>query len=387
MAREPIFHRVFIKEILRLAFQKLPDNFLETLSEEAEKRFQESVHGEFGPAEQWCEIKPYIQNWLDQPETEQIINKVLDALRVGTEWAGNTQTALEFCQRMRHYLKTEMIQEITECTTDPQYTQDALSERLANAGLLPMFGFPTRVRLLYTTWPNSANPWPPEHDLVDRDLDIAISQFAPGSETVKDKAVHTACGVVELYPAGNHVDSRSGFVPDLDEENRTPIGLCNNCQAVVRLDPTDAPAEGGEIPTLIDCQVCGETELRPIDAREPKGFFTDQQPTDFDGAFEWNPRATRPTLNFQIQPEKSAEIKMQMCRCLKIRKFSRLMTMVGQVGLTSKGHVLEGEIRCSSKSGGHGQLIQKIIVMFLVQVGLTVLLSYQDEELTFFWLG
>lgn len=309
MAREPIFCRVLVKEILRLAFQDLPDNFLETLRDEAEKRFQESVHGEFGPAEQWHQIKPHVQEWFDEPETEQIVNKVLNALRVGTEWAGNTQTALDFCQRMRHYLKTEMIQEITECTTNPQYTQDALSERLANAGLLPMFGFPTRVRLLYTTWPNSVNPWPPEHGLVDRDLDIAISQFAPGSETVKDKAVHTACGVVELYPAGNHVDSRSGFVPDLNEGNRAPIGLCNNCQAVVLLDPTDAPAEGGETPTLIDCQVCGETELRAVDAREPKGFFTDQQPTDFDGAFEWNPRATRPTLNFQIQPEASAHIK------------------------------------------------------------------------------
>lgn len=68
--------------------------------------------------------------------------------------------------------------------------------------------------------------------LVDRDLDIAISQFAPGSETVKDKAVHTACGVVDLYPQGNGVGSRAGFVPDLDQGNPNPIGLCDYCQAV-----------------------------------------------------------------------------------------------------------------------------------------------------------
>ena len=303
MAREPIVRRVFVKEILRRAFQELPADLLKTISEEIEKRFQESVHGEFGPAKQWHQIKPYIQTWLDKPETEQIVNKVLDALRVGTEWSGNSLKALDFCQQMHEYLKTKMLHQITEITEDPQYTQDALSERLANAGLLPMFGFPTRVRLLYTNWPNSGNPWPPEHGLVDRDIDIAISQFAPGSETVKDKAVHTACGVVELYPAGNHVNSRAGFVPDLGKGNPVPIGLCNHCQAVVPLAPTDAPPEGGETPTPTNCRVCGETELRPIDAREPKGFFTDQQPTDFDGAFEWNPRATRPTLNFEIQPE------------------------------------------------------------------------------------
>ena len=98
-------------------------------------------------------------------------------------------------------------------------------------------------------------------------------------------------------------------MPNLNEGNQAPIGLCNHCQAVVLLAPTGAPAEGGETPTPIDCQVCGKTELRPIDAREPKGFFTDQQPTDFDGAFEWNPRATRPTLSFEAQPEKSEHVK------------------------------------------------------------------------------
>ena len=309
MAREPIFQRVFVKEILRRAFQMLPADLLKTVSEEVEKRFQESVHGEFGPAEQWHQIKPHIQHWLAKPEAEQVVNEVLDALRVGTEWSGNTPKALDFCQQMHDYLKTQMVHEITEFTEDPRYTQDALSERLANAGLLPMFGFPTRVRLLYTNWPYFGNPWPPEHGLVDRDLDIAISQFAPGSETVKDKAVHTACGVVELYPEGNHVNSRAGFVPDLNEENPALIGLCNHCQAVVPLAPKDAPVEGGRTPAPIECRVCGETELRTIDAREPKGFFTDQQPTDFDGAFEWNPRATRPTLNFEIQPEESEHVE------------------------------------------------------------------------------
>ena len=162
---------------------------------------------------------------------------------------------------------------------------------------------------MYTSWPNPGNPWPPEHGLVDRDLDIAISQFAPGSETVKDKAVHTACGVVELYPAGNDFNSRSGFVPDLNKGNPAPIGLCNHCQAIIQLEPKDAPVGGGQTPVPIKCHVCGESELRPIDAREPKGFFTDQQPTDFDGAFEWNPRATRPTLNFKVESEESEHVE------------------------------------------------------------------------------
>lgn len=311
MAREPIFRRVFVKEILRRAFKKvnLPIDTLEEINEEVARRFLESVHGQFGPIRQWNHIRPYLQNWLIKPETEQIINEILDTLRYGTEWSDNSKKALDFCNKMSEFAKTELLDRITEIVENPQFTQDALSERLANAGLLPMFGFPTRVRLLYTNWPYSGYPWPPEKGLVDRDIDIAISQFAPGSETVKDKAVHTACGVVELFPAGNQVSSRSGFVPPLEEENPAWIGLCEYCQAVVPLKTENVPNNNVEIPPPIDCYVCGKTELRRIDAREPKGFFTDQQPTDFDGAFEWNPRATRPTLSFEVQPENTEHVK------------------------------------------------------------------------------
>jgi hypothetical protein len=37
--------------------------------------------------------------------------------------------------------------------------------------------------------------------------------------------------------------------------------------------------------------------MRVLDAREPKGFFTDMRPDDFDGQFEWQPRSTRPSLD------------------------------------------------------------------------------------------
>ena len=70
----------------------------------------------------------------------------------------------------------DLVPTVTAISTDPRYTQTALSERLANAGVLPMFGFPTRVRLLYHGRPRRPHPWPPE-EVIDRELDIAISQF------------------------------------------------------------------------------------------------------------------------------------------------------------------------------------------------------------------
>ena len=296
MDREPIFRRVMVKETLRQAFEALPPNVRETAMEQAGERFRESVHGEFGPWEGWDIVATHIRNWLNSPETQQVLENVYNALRTGTPDLG-----ADFCQRMTASLQNELVKEITEIVNDPRYAQEALSEQLANAGLLPMFGFPTRTRLLYTRWPSRGNPWPPERGIIDRNLDIAISQFAPGSETVKDKAVHTACGVVELYPQGNGVGSRPGFFPDFSRGNPSPIGLCDNCQAVTNLGETAAPALGGQEPRPIRCPVCQHETLRPIDAREPKGFFTDLVPDDFEGSFEWSPRSTRPTLSIQSQ--------------------------------------------------------------------------------------
>ena len=61
----------------------------------------------------------------------------------------------------------------------------------------------------------------------------------------------------------------------------------------------DTPAPGRQEPPRVQCPVCQQNEMRVIDAREPKGFITDFRPDDFDGAFEWTARATRPTLSIR----------------------------------------------------------------------------------------
>jgi DEAD/DEAH box helicase domain-containing protein len=296
---ESIFRRVLVKEILRRAFRspnvqaaqaRAVANLPETVNDT-----HESVHGEFGPKTTWRDVAPEIQAWIDDQNNQNAVNGILSALLVGTQ----LEQAQVFRQEMITFVQRDLVQVVTEIANSQAYTQESLSERLANAGQLPMFGFPTRVRLLFTRWPAVGNPWPPEHGTVDRELDIAISQFAPGSETVKDKAVHTACGVVDLRPAGAGVATSAGFYPDLRSGN-SPVGVCDNCQArVPNLPLTNSPAIGEAEPTPIQCSVCDEMTLRPIDAREPKNFFTDLTPEDFDGSFEWYPRATRPTLGVQ----------------------------------------------------------------------------------------
>lgn len=299
MRSQEIFERVLIKEVLRQAFP-IARLSLQASGVGLTSNGTDNVHGEFGSVQDWTHYAPEIAAWLNDPANEPAILSVLDTLRVETSFnASNTQT-LDF-------LRNDLIPRIQEIVNDPTYTQNALSERLANAGLLPMFGFPTRVRLLYTRWP-SPGTWPPETGVVDRDLDVAISQFAPGSETVKDKAVHTACGVVELFPQGGKIDSKAGLVPALTEGNQS-LGLCANCQAVVYPHTVlNQPLPGGQRPPTVQCPVCGANELRTVDAREPKGFFTNLQPEDYDGQFEWQPRSTRPSLSIDANVATPASI-------------------------------------------------------------------------------
>ncbi len=275
---DTILKRVFVKELLRLAFVQLGAG--------GGDRFRDSVHGEFGPVADWANRVEEIRDWLNSPRNEGTIQAVLDALRLGTIWAnGDGDT---FCRKMIAYAKGPLIDEISSIANGASYHQEALSERLAHAGLLPMFGFPTDSRLLYTDVPRRASPWPPEHGTIDRDLSIAISQFAPGSQTVKDKTLHNACGVTEFYPRGNRVCTDSGFVPPLPGANPTSLHMCPDCQSVQFVV---SGTEG------YSCQVCNLPQVDPpLDAREPKGFFTDFTPEDYHGVFEWTPSSTVPTL-------------------------------------------------------------------------------------------
>ena len=158
-----------------------------------------------------------------------------------------------------------------------------LSERLANDGVLPMFGFPTRVRYLYHKYPNRGGHWPPE-EVVDRPIDIAISQFAPGSETVKEGLIHTAVGIVGYQRQGNQVvEQPAPLGPPIS------VGVCGLCHAI---DASSPPS-----PT---CQVCKgpPAAYRIIHLSQPAGFRTFyRHERDYDGTFEWTPRATRPKLS------------------------------------------------------------------------------------------
>lgn len=275
-----IFERVLNKEVLRRAFQAI----------DPAGESSESVHGEFGSAEDWKtkpEIRAALVDFLTRPEHEDEIAELARAL------AAHTQLKNEDLEESLQRLQT-LPARIDAIVKDDWIMQDALSERLAYRGLLPMFGFPTRNRVLYLDHPSKIDGrnFPPRN-VVDRDLDLAISTFAPGSEIVRDKQVHKAVGVVSLAPSAyGRATVRPGLYPDLNQQNPNPLGVCANCHAVHE-DEALAVLVGS---ANAECPTCGQPDLRVLDTREPRDFYTDGEPEDYNGFFELRTRSTRPSL-------------------------------------------------------------------------------------------
>ena len=285
MRQDTILKRVLTKEVMREAFLDLGLFVGEG---------GDNVHGEFGSAAAWNQppndpppgtapgatVRQLVTGWIQS--NVNAIARACDALLTYTDPVLRAKRPA-----LLTYIQNDLLSAVDAVVDDLMLPDRSLSKRLAYRGALPMFGFPTRVRLLHYDRP-TARPWPPG-DTVDRDLDIAISQFAPSAETVKDGLVHTAVGIVDYRPQGpTVVEVPNPLGPPL------PIGTCSRCQAV---DASNPPS--------ISCPVCGATlnddpGYAIVNLSEPKGFRTRYGTSrDFDGEFEWPPRGSHPRVGFR----------------------------------------------------------------------------------------
>lgn len=257
MRSEDIIERVLAKEILYNAFRQ---------SSSVTNGIEKNVHGEFGMVSDWVVNRETLSEWIENNRTkiEQIVQLLSTETELNTkkdelvEWASNT-----------------LVREIDSRVEAHPFEDDDLSQSLAETGLLPMFGFPTGVRLLYHQPPRIEN-WPPISGVVDRDIEIAINQFAPGSETIKDKKIHTSIGIVSFRPEGHRVVTECGIA------HEQSIGFCPSCKAVFA---SNQESEN-------NCRICGSEDFEWIQGIEPKGFLTNYRPDDAHASFNWAPRST-----------------------------------------------------------------------------------------------
>lgn len=247
LTRVPIVRRVVNSELLRRGFLSLP----ESVHPEPSK----STHGQFGEVATWHTRRDSVRRFLlELPDLEAVVEGLC-------AYSPLSAAAID---EISSYARSELVADIDAAVESKHFQQSQLSDLLANAGILPMFGFPSRVRHLY-----SQKPLGRDEDsaiVSDRSLDIAVSSFSPGSEITKDKYTHTCVGFV-AYEKG-----RGGKYWPVDDPLGTPtvVFQCADCEAI----QLSEPANGA-------CDVCSG-KLDRTNLFQPRGFRTDFAASDFE---------------------------------------------------------------------------------------------------------
>ena len=267
LGRPEIVRRVVAAELLRRAFLDAAEPPVWTY---------ESLHGAFGRADEWKNnFRGEIETWLQEsPDVDEVTKR----------FSAFTSLNDEEKSTLQHWFRNELILEIDKAVESSAFIQNELSERLANAGILPMFGFPSRVRSLYKYAGNGID----EATISDRPLDYAVWAFSPGAEVLKDKEVHTAYGFVSWTPS-------PGGKAVADEDPLGDAVIMSLC-----LDDTNCGAAHlGEHET---CKTC-DGPARQAKLFQPKGFRTTYKPRDYDDERTRGPRLPPPTLGFEPESE------------------------------------------------------------------------------------
>jgi DEAD/DEAH box helicase domain-containing protein len=223
MNRREIVRRLASKECLRRAFLAVGVTWADN---------NKDTHGEFGTVPAFFGHVGALRAWL---ETSPVVKDVCEALLHNLKASFGVHDLIKF-------IREELMDLVESVMQSDEYATPNVAERLAEAALLPMFGMPSRSRSMY----HGARITNGEARLlsIERDLDLAISEFAPGSERTKDKAIHTSIGFTpSLYSSGSRILAFDG--PALG--NHRFMARCTQCQFT---------ATGSEQMQFVSCPKC-----------------------------------------------------------------------------------------------------------------------------------
>ncbi|MCU6481979.1 DEAD/DEAH box helicase [Arthrobacter sp. A2-55] len=185
LGRPRIVQRVVAAEILKRAFGSLglPSRSGAT-----------PIHGDFGERQNWQNHRASVSAWL---RSNSEVTHTIKRLSTFTKLSSDDVGALE------GWVRKELVSRIDVLVEQPEIAANELSETLTFGGLLPMFGFPSRVRNLFheplsnVGGKNKSGLAGLDSMIVsDRPLGMAVTAYAPGAEVVRDRLVHLAAGFV-----------------------------------------------------------------------------------------------------------------------------------------------------------------------------------------------
>ncbi|MCP3471810.1 DEAD/DEAH box helicase [Bradyrhizobium sp. CCGUVB1N3] len=242
---------------------------------------------------------PYPGDDLTPPDVHGEYVPTTEFYEAGSAWPDKLRKALDETEEVRQrFIRTAVLKpaqrqqlldrsapetlmgEIMGLAAQKPRVRGGLAQFLAEQGLLPMYGMPTRVRNLYLGARREPGVVPEEYDwsLMDRDLEMAIYEFAPGAVLVKDKARHRVIGFTGPLPEPERRGREIVVDPPKSDwfGEATHVAWCGACGAASHT--ADRP--GGPV----TCDDCG------VDIAEdtfnyyvsPSAFRTDFRPTPKD---------------------------------------------------------------------------------------------------------
>jgi Lhr-like helicase len=268
---DPIPLRLLRKVWLRAAFSVLRENCAAHGREyPGDLLVPPDVHGEYVTTGDYYFDEA--SNWPD---------KLRRALSQTMTVRDNYLQAASFDPVQRERLKScadveTLMEEIASLKMQAPNAPFGLARFLAEQGLLPMYGMPTRVRDLYLGLRDRRDnaQADAEWSTMDRDLDVAVFEYAPGSILVKDKLKHTVIGFTGALSdpqprRGAGIESRT--VSNW-KESTSYIAICGACGSAKHSD--NMPA------SPIACDDC-HSDINPDDFHlyvTPAAFRTDFKP-------------------------------------------------------------------------------------------------------------
>lgn len=268
MDRPEIAQRIMTKGVLREAFlvagvqwymgpQRPPDS-----------------HGEFGYADANAVANPPDTGW-DATRKQKVVDWIQQNADALSSLANVLVSGLEpngkvTADGLKDYAMQQLVGDIDRCKNNSELSSwEGLAERLAEGAVLPMYGMPSRVRELYHGTVDYSRREIPS---IERELDVAITEFAPGAEKTKDKRIHKSIGFCpplgvvqgqgggQLVPVGNNPDP---FV------FRGFMARCKRCQYMETF-PNGLPIKQ-QCPK---CEATRDAGYDELDVRAPAAFLT-----------------------------------------------------------------------------------------------------------------
>lgn len=173
-----IAQRLAAKECLRITFQRLGKRWHECSDGKPD------IHGEFGTVGDFESNPDPIRDYLSDTDGMSHAARVCEALTRGS----GIQADL-----LKSYISLELYDAIKAKLGSDEFVEPDLAHRLAECGILPMYGMPTRVRPLFYAKDRKNNR---SFHAITRDLDLAVSEFCPGAERTKDKRTYKPNGLI-----------------------------------------------------------------------------------------------------------------------------------------------------------------------------------------------